>query len=112
MKRREFITLLGGAAVAWPLAARAQQQAAPVIGYFDWDARNVESRATGNMDTARAAKAVTATIPIVVAAGGDPVKYGLAASLNRPARTFDSIEQALKDIARSLWTDADAYVEI
>jgi ABC-type uncharacterized transport system substrate-binding protein len=147
--RREFITLLGGAAAVWPLVARAQQQAAPVIGYFDWDARNVESRAafrqgladagyvegrnvaieyrsaegdynrlrplaadlvsrqvsvilaTGNMDTARAAKAVTATIPIVVAAGGDPVKYGLAASLNRPGgnvtgMTFISSEIASK----------------
>src|SRR5215831_10103000 len=125
-KRREFITLLGSAVAAWPLKARAQQRGVPVIGYFDWDARNVESRAafrqgladagyvegrnvaieyrsaegdynrlrplaadlvsrqvsvilaTGNMGTAQAAKAVTATIPIVVAAGGDPVKYGLA----------------------------------
>jgi putative ABC transport system substrate-binding protein len=144
VKRREFITLVGGAAT-WPMAARAQQPAMPVIGWissraasesdylvaafrqglketgymepqnvaldFRWGegrynrlpahATELVGRpvtvivATGGDPAAQAAKAATATIPIIFVSGSDPVKVGLVASLNRPGGNITGVHLLL-----------------
>jgi putative ABC transport system substrate-binding protein len=134
MKRREFISLLGGAAAAWPLAAHAQQagkvwrigmldttsaalnaanlnafrQSLQQLGYIEGQNVAIDYR-TGNGRTDRfpglaaelvglkadvivtrgtpaalAAKGATGTIPIVMAAVGEPVGTGLVSSIARP----------------------------
>jgi len=133
VRRREFTSLLGGASVAWPTAARAQRPATPVVGYLgpasftqvanrlralqqglkeagyvvgenvalDFGVaegeyerlpglalamvrRQVSVIVTGANAAAFAAKAATATIPIVFILAEDPVQLGLVASLPRP----------------------------
>jgi ABC-type uncharacterized transport system substrate-binding protein len=140
MRRREFISLLGGAA-AWPVSARAQQHSAiPVIGYlsslrqddsihfdaafrrglsemgyvegqtvsidYHWITDRYNSLPATAIDLVQhkvamicafgppaviAAKAATATIPIVFVTGADPLKFGFVTSFNRPGGNVTGI---------------------
>jgi putative tryptophan/tyrosine transport system substrate-binding protein len=133
MRRREFVTLLcGTAAAGWPVVARAQQPAMPVIGFlhaaspepythlvaafhrglkesgyvvgqnvaieYSWAENQYDRLSAMAADLVShrvavihassyavgAAMAATTAIPIVFNSGGDPIKQGLVASLNRP----------------------------
>jgi len=148
MKRREFITLLGGAAAAWPLAARAQQGAKyyrigylallpgedktlmkPLLerlhelGYAEGKNTIFEYRSAEDHPerlpelaaelvqaspdvliagfgtlAAKAAKAATTTVPIVITSVGDPIGAGLITSFSRPGGNVTGMTSQARDI--------------
>jgi putative ABC transport system substrate-binding protein len=87
IRRREFITLLGGAAAAWPLAARGQQPAIPVIGFLN----SVSPGQFGHfLDMFRRGLNETGFVT-----AGDPVKEGFVASFSRPGGNATGINLLL-----------------
>jgi putative tryptophan/tyrosine transport system substrate-binding protein len=111
VKRREFISLLGGGA-AWPLAARAQQSGMPRIGFLgplseqtgfaelaaELVQRKVSVIVTAGTEPTLAVKHATASIPIVFAATGDPVGTGLVESLASPAGNVTGLSNQSADL--------------
>src|SRR5262249_31121219 len=95
-KRREFIILFGGAAAAWPLAARAQQAVMPVIGYLhsstpDGFRRQAKVIIAVGAPAPIAAARATTTVPIVFAVPEDPVRLGLVTSVSRPGGNLTGV---------------------
>src|SRR5262245_29805452 len=138
MRRREFITLLGGAAAAWPLAARAQAKVYAIgiqanfaallnglreLGYVEGQNLRIDYRSadgqgerfpelvaelvrnrvdlivTRGTPAARAAKAATATIPIVMAAIGEPLGVGVVPSLARPGGNVTGLSAFVTELS-------------
>jgi putative ABC transport system substrate-binding protein len=101
LRRRRFITLLGGAAAAWPFAARAQQPAMPVVGYLNNGSPEADASRLAGLRrglATLAAKAATTSIPIVFNVGNDPVQLGLVASLNRPGGNLTGFNNVANEL--------------